>query len=890
MRQSLIVSVFLYAGTLGAGQFALAKPAGPEAFAEFERSIRPLLQEHCVSCHGPKKQQAGLRLDTRTGAFQGGETGPAIDTKAWEKSPLWQHIQPDADKRMPPKYPLSAQQREILGKWLAQGAPWPIDAPTRSVTRQDLWSMKPLPRGGSVKSQDWAERIDREIDAALKTASLNPAGPASKRSLLRRAHFVLTGFPPSPNEMKAWEQDNDPEAWVRLVDRLLEQPSFGERWARHWMDVARYADTKGYVFFQDQQFPWSYAYRDWLIGAFQNDLPYDRFVRLQIAADRLLETGEARGEDLPALGFLTLGGRFMNNQHDIIDDRIDVVTRGLLGLTVSCARCHDHKFDPISTVDYYSLYGIFASSVEPEVPPLFAPPPKTEEYSAFAREMAEREKALNDLIAQRHEQVLTLARRDLAGHLLTVREQRGKPPQDEFMLIADPNDPNPTLVKRWRAWLDAPTRSSDPAWFAWLAIEASDDKTVAQTLKTLMEGPRSGEIPPRIRRLFARETPQTVNRAAQLYASAFTNPFRGPDPVLDRSWDDPESPWNSPRSAFTDLELFPDRQGQGVLQGLRKKVEEWRQGGKGAPPRAHSLVDASKPYAPRVFLRGNPLRLGPEAPRVVPASLGRSSRIEMGSGRLELAREISDPSHPLLARVWVNRVWGIVFGQPLVRTPADFGSRGDPPTHPQLLDQLAADFEANGWSTKKLIKAMLLTRAWRRTSDDALSQATDPENRWLARANPRRLDFEALRDSILAVSGSLDPKLGGPSSRDLATPRRTMYLHLDRLEVPGLFRTFDFPSPDASSASRDQTTTPLQALWFLNSPFVGECAKKLANSPQPETTDPLWVEALYAKVLQRPPQPRETEAMVAFLRENPKEGRVQAALALLACNEFCFLD
>ena len=878
MRQTLLIfSSFLVPA------MAFAGPAADR----FEKEIRPILVEHCQKCHGPQKQMAGLRLDSLQAALKGGESGPAVVPGKPAESRMVQVLKPSAEKRMPPKAPLGEQQIGLVEAWVRDGAVWPesrvlAKGPAR---REDLWAFQPFARSPSPAP------MDEPVRERLKKEGLDFSPQADRRTLLRRASFVLTGLPPTFEQVQAFEGNPAPDAWSKEIDRLLASPAFGERWARHWMDVSRYSDTKGYVFFQDGNFPWSYAYRDWLIQSFNNDLPYDHFVRAQIAADRLVEKGEAPISDLPALGFLTLGGRFMNNQHDIIDDRIDVVTRGLLGLTVACSRCHDHKFDPVPTVDYYSLYSIFASSVEPEVPPLFAKPPETPEMVAFQKEMAERENKLKDLVAKRHQETLEAARNRLAEHLMAVREQRGKPAQDEFMLIADPKDPNPTLLKRWRAWLDAPARKGSAVWRLWLTVEALPAKDFAGQVAAVLAGEDAKQAPAVVVEAMRAAKPDTPAKAAEAFAKGFSEENRKKSPEVAKLWADPDAPWNTPLSAFTDLELFPDRAGQGVLQDLRKKVESWRIEGKGAPPRAHGLVDVAKPEPAKVFLRGNPLRPGDTAPRVVPASLGTAQPVGNGSGRLELAMAITRPDHPLLARVWVNRVWGHVFGEGLVRTPGDFGSRGEMPTHPELLDDLAATLVRDGWSLKRLLKRLLTSQTFMQGQPrDAAVYAKDPENRLLGRMEPRRLEFEGLRDSLLAVSGRLDAKVGGPSVGDINAPRRTLYLKLDRLQVPQLYRAFDFPSPDTSSAKRDQTTTPLQALWLMNSPFALECAKQLAQRAGDPKKPEEWIQRLCRIALQRTATPEEAEALRAFLREAGAEGPVQAAQAVLAGNGFVWVD
>jgi len=854
----------------------------------FERHVRPLLAEHCHRCHGPQKQQGGLRLDIREGALKGGENGPVIVPAKPAESRLIAVLKPDAEPRMPPGKPLKAEEIATLESWIARGAPWPADKSTSHTAIGDPWGLKPL--AAHPVPGDATRAIDAFITARLKREGLKPASRADRRVLLRRAAFVINGLPPSPEAVEAFVADTRPDAWEKAIDQLFTGNTHGERWARHWLDVARYADTKGYVFFQDGSFPWSWAYRDWVVKAFATDMPYDLFIRAQLAADRLQGT-ECGPGDLPALGFLTLGGRFMNNQHDIIDDRIDVVTRGLLALTVGCARCHDHKFDPVPTRDYYSLYSVFASSVEPEVPPLFAPEPATDEYACFREELAMRERELADFAAERHAKVLDAARARLADHLVAVARLRGKPPQDEFMLLADPDDPNPTLLKRWRAWLDAPVRRTDPIWRFWLRIEALGQDRFPSEMNSLLQAPETIGVAGVIVEALKSRKPTTLSEAAAAYASAFAAPNRARDVAVARSWNDPASPWNIQASAFSDLELYPDRAGQAVLQKLRAAVEQWRVGGHGAPPRAHALVDAAEPVQGRVFTRGNPVRPGEPVPRVVPASLGKGAAVHSGSGRLELARAITSPDHPLLARVWVNRVWQICFGEGLSRTPGDFGSRGDLPSHPELLDHLAIQLAENGWSTRRLIRDMLSSDAWQRSADATVEdRSKDPDHRFWAWREARRLDFEALRDSMLAVSGRLDPALGGPSTRDLNTTRRALYLHIDRLRVPGVFRLFDFPSPDTSSPMRDSTTTPLQALWLMNHPVGVSCAEALARrAGNPDKPDE-WIARLYQLALQRQPTVDETGLLLAFLKAAGPDGPRQAAQAMLAGNAFSFVD
>ncbi|HWY88713.1 MAG TPA: DUF1549 domain-containing protein, partial [Gemmataceae bacterium] len=365
----------------------------------FETKVRPVFAKHCYSCHGPKKQKAGLRLDSKAAAFQGGDDGPVLVPNHPEKSPLVKAIRHEGDIKMPPKGKLPAQVIEDLTTWVKLGAVWPegqsaVQKPGGDEAWKKHWAFQPVrkPALPSVKNQGWVQMpVDAFILATLQSKGLSPNPRADRRTLLRRAKFDLLGLPATAAEIAAFGNDTGPDAFARVIDAYLASPHYGERWARHWLDVARYADTKGYVFNEERRYAYAYAYRDYVIKAFNDDLPYDQFLLQQIAADRLVVHGLAEPTCQAAMGYLTLGRRFLNNVQDVIDDRIDVVSRGMMGLTVTCARCHDHKYDPIPAKDYYSLYGVFASSVEPKDLPLIAEPERTKEYVAFEKRVNELE-------------------------------------------------------------------------------------------------------------------------------------------------------------------------------------------------------------------------------------------------------------------------------------------------------------------------------------------------------------------------------------------------------------------------------------------------------------------------------------------------------------------
>jgi hypothetical protein len=894
----------------------------------FEKRVRPVLVEQCVRCHGPKKQSGGLRLDSRAALFRGGDNGPVIQPSKPDKSLLIQAIRRDGEVKMPPKTPLGPQAVADLTEWVKRGATWPEERRAKPTTEEVRrhWALQPSqdPPAPMVRRRDWLRNsIDRFILARLEERGLTPSAPADRRTLLRRVTFDLIGLPPSPEEIAAFEADRSPDAYAKVIDRLLTSPHYGERWGRYWLDVARYADTKGYVLFEEEAYPWAWTYRDYVNRAFNEDLPYDRFIIEQLAADQLPLGPDRR--PLTAMGFLTLGGHFLSNPHDIIDDRIDVVTRGLLGLTVTCARCHDHKFDPIPAKDYYALYGIFASSVEPIEPPLFEQPPKTPAYESFRKELEKREKALADFVRDKYEKVIESAKTRVADYLLAARELRDQPRTDDFMLIADGNDLNPAILSRWQAYLLQSRKKHDPVLIPWHLFAALPDNDFAEKSRELCRQLSTGTVPggaanPLVVKAFADKPPHNLKEAAHRYGellnstekawrqivrnaeSAHSSPPGSlPEPAreeLRQVFHGPGSPPNLPMSLFSELDLIPDRPSQDQLQKLRKEVEKWRIEGPGAPPRAHVLVDAPTPYEPCVFLRGNPNNRGEAVRRQFLSAIAgaRPRPFRNGSGRLELARAIAARDNPLTARVLVNRVWQHHFGKGLVGTPSDFGLRSDPPTHPELLDHLATTFMNSGWSIKKLHRLILLSATYQQKSDDRLDcRRLDAENALLWRMNRRRLDLEAMRDALLAVSGRLDRARGGPPVKDMqgSSGRRTVYGFLDRLHVPGLFRTFDFPSPDASSPQRDATTIPQQALFLMNNPFVLECARALVQLPEiaAENDCARRVDRLYRRLYGRGATADEVSLAREFTGGEMETLRwVRYVQGLLMTNEFAFVD
>jgi hypothetical protein len=856
----------------------------------FEKNIRPVLVEHCYKCHSAKseKLKGGLLLDTREAMLKGGESGkPAIVPGDAEASLLVEAIRyGNEDLQMPPKTRLNEQQVAAFVRWINIGAPDPRTNGAVSVKNAGAnhWAFQP-PKGHplpKVRNAAWPKTpIDRFVLAKIEAHGLTPSSPADKRTLLRRASIDLTGLPPSAADLDLFVRDNSSEAFARAVDRLLASPAYGERWGRHWLDVARYSDTKGYVYDREEKrFVHSHVYRDWVIRAFNDDMPYDRFLALQIAADKL----DGRKTDLAALGFLTVGRRFLGVMHDIIDDRIDVLGRATMGLTIACARCHDHKFDPIPTRDYYSLYGVFNSCNETTVP-LVDNPPATDEYKAYEKELKARVGKLNKTFQAKRNEFSDRLRSRAPQYLLAVLDV-AKLPTEEFYTIDGPDDLNPMIVRQWEAYLYKVRRDSNGLFAPWHAYRALPEKDfAARAEKTAHESTRN----PLVRDLFATNPPASMREVAQRYGELFgkvdkawraqlkTAGTNGPAParLADAHEEEirqvlygPESPATVPDGAMIDIEWFFDENSRVELAKLQAEIDRWILKAPGAPPHAVILADRATPRNARVFVRGNPANRGEEVPRqFLEVVSGRQRKpFAQGSGLAELARAVASRDNPLTARVMVNRVWAHHFGVGLVKTPSDFGTRCELPTHPELLDWLAVWFMDEGWSVKRLHRLIILSAVYQQGSGDS-SAGKDAENKWLARMTPRRLDFEAMRDAMLLVSGELDPTMGGKGIELLKKPfsaRRTVYGFIDRQFVPGVLRVFDFANPDLHIPQRPDTTVPQQALFFMNNAFVVERARALArgaNGTEPEER----IQRLYRALYQRDPTRGEIKAGIQFV-------------------------
>jgi mono/diheme cytochrome c family protein len=913
IRRRLSVGATL--GSLVAALVGQAAAPEPAQIEFFERQIRPILADHCYDCHGPQadKVKGSLRLDTAAGVLKGGESGPVIVAGKPEESRLWQAVQGKAHDLalMPPKKagrePLKPEQIAALAEWIRQGAPDPrTGSPTGKADPARHWAFQPpvaapLP---TVQARHWPRReLDFFILAQFERLGLSPAPEADRRTLLRRITHDLTGLPPTPESMQEFLSDPAPDAYERAVERLLNSPRYGERWGRHWLDVARYADSKGYVFEEERRYAYAYTYRDWVVRALNEDLPYDQFLIQQIAGDQVATKDNPW--PMAAAGFLTLGRRFLNNEADIIDDRLDVVFRGTQGLTVSCARCHDHKFDPIPIADYYSLYGVFASSQEPGEKPLLGPNPDPTRAAEYAIERARREQEHADHRAKGTATVLQTARERTGDYLLTAQESLTT---DAAKLegLARTRSLDPGLASVWKGRLEQFKGTNHPAFAPWFALAALGTNDFPQasrqylTQLTAQPAPAHPALPLLLQALnegtltnFAEVAGRygTVLRRVETnwresLAKAKETAAPAPTALADAGLESLRGLLygdSSPiQEAVRNIDRFFDVPTAQKGRALRRKVEELDATHPGAPLRAMALLDKPQAVEPVIFKRGNPGNHGPRVPRQFLGALAGPERrpFQNGSGRLELARAIASRDNPLTARVMVNRVWLRHFGTPLVKTPSDFGVRTEPPVNPALLDLLAVRFMEHGWSLKQLHREMLLSATYRQSSDPGPTPASraayahheqlDPGNTHFWHMNRKRFDFEALRDSLLYVSGQLDPTFGGQPVEiydGKEAPRRTLYGYIDRQNLPGVLRSFDFASPDTSSSMRFQTTVPQQALFLMNNPFVAEQARHLAARPDVATSgpDPVRLRRLHQLAFQRDPTPAELELASRFL-------------------------
>jgi mono/diheme cytochrome c family protein len=871
--------------------------------------IHPVLAEHCVSCHGPDKQKGGLRLDSLAAALEGGGSyGPAIVPGKSAESPLilfMAHLEPDME--MPPEEDmLSEQTIAVLRAWIDQGAKWPVKAGggdtggESTLGNQALffqkaathWAFRPVVKAEADSIKEGSVTIDGLIESRLKEKGLGRSDRADARTLLKRVHFDLTGLPPEPKEMEAFAlafaQDAD-QAMAAKVDELLASPHFGERWGRYWLDMARYADTQDFLAQADLRYPFAWTYRDYVIDALNIDKPYNEFIREQLAADQMgLKADDPK---LAALGFMTVGPRFRRRTDEVINDRIDVVTRGLMGMTVACARCHDHKYDPIPTADFYALSGVFASTDDLEVMPEIAlknrevnPKLRGEYESAKAKVERARTDFVEDLKVKAVADVL--AKPEVYFDALVQMEV--KKTADVRKLITGKKMLQTALTPLSRQWAEMKKAErwwQDPVIGPLARVAGASPERKAGIIEAVL---KSGRVPGGkdavsavVMAALRADPPKNEEALVRAYGKLLAQAKESPDEGLKQVVSALSKTGGWLDFSVQEVESAHRLLGAGrkELNDLETAIAEVEATHPGAPARAMAVKDKAKPVTPVIYIRGDAARKGDSVERRFLEVLdpAKTPFPAEKSGRRELADRIASEENPLTARVWANHVWRHLLGRPLVKTPGDFGLQSDPPSHPELLDWLASALMQRGWSTKQLVRDIMLSATYQQVSGDRPeASAVDVDNTLLWRANRRRMDFEAMRDAMLATAGQIDLEMGGRSvnlSTEPFSSRRTVYGYVDRVNLDPLFTTFDFPSPDIATTERSETLVPQQALFALNDAFIVGQARVLAKGAQAAANanrgNPAGaaVEWLYQRVFLRAPKQAESVLARVFMKE-----------------------
>lgn len=1064
----------------------MTAPAVADPADFFEKEVRPILADNCFPCHGPEKQKSDLRLDSAVAMEKGGSRGAVV--KAGDgASLLLEVLNYTGEVKMPPDGKLPEDKIAVLQKWVTEGAAWPdypkpetsaSSAPKPGavdlVAGRQHWSYQPItcPASPAVTDPGWTKTgLDPFILNRIEAAGLRPAAQADKRTLIRRATFDLTGLPPTPTEVSAFLADESPDAYEQLLERLLASPQYGERWGRHWLDVVRYTDSfdSRATAATDPVEIW--RYRDWVVRAVNEDMPYDEFLRYQIAGDLIPgPDGGFNRDGLVATGMLAIGNWPQGDADkekmvsDIVDDQIDVVSRGLLGTTLACARCHDHKFDPFTTQDYYGLAGIFYStSILP------GPGAKTEGSPILHLPLASAEEVAQRAADQQQAEALRAERAALVREAQNewVRQESAR--TAEYLMAAtgapglDTSTLNPQVVERWTRFLNqtgfalmsrvtrdihgkagligrvgmedmpaAAANTSDdlltylsitqpphslvvhpapvtPVEVAWRSPEAitarvaahlSDaDATCGDGVAWKLIHRKSGQDTILREGMMANGGDAPVALDAPLVFKQGDFIILRVEPAMGHACDStvvdltvtPEagSPWNLSEEVLPQFEVgnpWPDAAGNpevwwlaesraglapdsilfapwvtaktevasgarpaealhdgarlvqaAVMQPAEGAMAEYLAkflGDSGpfwleAPPLpanprlaeidqtlgpldtrlaqavelAVGIQEGGVPNTPysgirdvKVHKRGSYANLGEIVPRHMPVVLAGDTQppVAQGSGRLELADWVASKSNPLAARVMVNRVWMLHFGQGLVRTPGDFGKQGQPPTHPELLDYLASEFINSGWSLKHLHRIMMQSATYQQASvgnPDAVTQ--DPDNLLFARMNRRKLEAEALRDSLLSVAGRLDLTMGGIAFPDVSTPRRTLYLRTVRSNLNTFTQLFDGADPTSVVPRRNQLLVSPQALFMMNNPFVIAEAENLAAKYADQTDPDGVVRSLYETLFARPVSDQElaeAQELLANLGYPEKDALTAYIQVLFSSNEFMFVD
>ena len=929
---------------LGAALIVPANASPPETAEEqiefFEKNVRPLLAKNCWACHNPDLKTAELDLTTAAGFTAGAQSGALISKENPAESRLLQVIGYEARLKMPPTGKLSEEEIQTLARWVGMGAPWPNAEPSPPLRpskngkvfteeEKNFWAFRPVQayEPPQVNNEKWVRSpVDRFILKKLEAKGLKPAPPAGKETLLRRATYDLTGLPPTEKEIADFLADRSPKAFEKVVDRLLASARYGERWGRHWLDVARYADSTGND--EDHRYPFSWRYRDYVIESFNRDIPYDQFVREQIAGDLLPPENpeEVNRRGIIATGFLALGQKAVAQQdkkkmlYDIYDDQLDAVSKAFLGVTLACARCHDHKFDPFLTKDYYALIGIFASTKnfsnsESHVAKLhfspLAPKKEFDRYLAHREILYEKAGQIDRIVEEETERADKEHIPRTADYMPAARRvYEGEASLDAIARDAGLKE---ETLRRWVEYLK-PNGEARPHLEKWFAASADRQRAAAETYREqLLE--RAAE--------WRKSLASWRKRQREKLKGLLSMPGKGKpkfkkekDPFFYEvyfnggplAWpeDEPERLFSEPSRAR--------------LHTLNREFLHLKETSPATPEMACAVAEG-EPVVQRLFIRGDHGNPGEPVPKRFPLILAGDDPplFQEGSGRRELAEWLTRPDNPLTARVMVNRIWQGHFGEGLVRTPNNFGRMGERPTHPKLLDYLAKRFVEDGWSVKKMHRLLMLSSAYRMSSRAVPRQLDlDQINRLLSRFNPRRLDVEEIRDGLLAMDGSLDFTLGGTlvtfrtytdsenSNERLSLDpetnnRRMVYLPLRRANLPPLLNMFDFGDATTSLGKRSPTNVAPQALFMMNSRFVAERSQKLAETLLADDSlrDQDRIRRVYLQVLNRRPNAGEIQAGLGYLENFRKrfpesiekpDGWQSFCRILMASNEFIFVD
>lgn len=930
------------------GIAAVTPAVTPEQNEFFENKIRPIFANHCFECHSAEKgkTKGSFSMDTREEILKGGETGAGLKPGDAKGSTIIKAVTWEDDLQMPPKKKLSAEQIEDLKKWVAMGAPDPRD-PSKSTKKDKKahWAFQPVqkPTPPAVKNASWCvNKIDNFVLAKLEEKQMLPAPQAEKETLLRRAYYDLIGLPPTPREIEDFlKAPNADEAYAAVIDRLLASPAYGERWGRHWLDTARYSDTTGDLTGQadrisEYRYPYAWTYREWVIKALNSDMPYDQFIMQQLAADKIPNNPK---ENLAALGLMTVGQRFPMKD-DIINDRIDVIGRGFLGLTIACARCHDHKFDPVTTADYYALRGIFASCTEPKVGPLISGDPQSPKFLEFqnnlAKMEAKAEAAFYKIQREYNEKMLKNAEAIFECVVLTqksaTQEEKEKANQ---ILQKNKLDKALNVVVQSTVMSSNRFRANDEIYGPFHKLVNVKDEKRSAVIESMLNGKDAAKYNPEVIAFLKEQKsplPSDPHEVAVLVGKLFQKIEPKVAAMYAAFMDKTKDVSNSPDKPLMDLAVFPLRLLPAGEMSVERMIEEanktfpnptmrgqllaaadfaginrFKVTFKGGPVYAMVLEDIPKPVDSPVYIRGNAPKPGDKV-RTVPRRFvevlsdnQQPVAFKDGSGRLELAQSIASKTNPLTARVMVNRVWMHHFGEGLVRTPDDLGNQAGLPTHPELLDFLASWFvedfgpQKPAWSIKALHKAIMTTRTYQQSSTTAFKggtvayDKTDPANSLLWRANVRRLDFEGFRDSLISMAGIMEHSIGGQSFNINDEPysfRRSIYAYIDRAGMPDLLMQFDMANPDQPNSKRTSTIVPQQALFLMNSSFVAQIVQNIVKRPEivqaVKDGSDRGIIAVYRVVLQRNPTPSErVRAMNFLVFENKQQAAVKADAAKL---------